>query len=263
VSFAWSPDGREVAFTLDEIGGDSSYVGLHVVNVVTGKDTQIPAGAPPSFARKYRRAANSYLPRAQARVGCWPATDLAWSPDGTRLAYRCGPNRYYTNHGQAHLEVLKLNGSRYRPIVGDAYWPSWSPAGTRIAYSTALYPRTSSRIETIALDGSHRRLVTTGGTAPAWSPDGHTIAYETRCGIRLVTPAGRDVTPRATANSCGAIGPSGPPVWSPDGTKLAVETTAAVYVMDADGSDLHLVSREHATTWYGALPGRPSWEPAS
>ncbi len=31
VSFAWSADGRRVAFTLDEIGGDSSFVGLHVV----------------------------------------------------------------------------------------------------------------------------------------------------------------------------------------------------------------------------------------
>jgi Tol biopolymer transport system component len=94
-----------------------------------------------------------------------------------------------------------------------------------------------------------------------WSPDGQTIAYETRCGIRLATPTGRNVTPRATANACGAIGRSGPPVWSPDGTKLAVWTTGGIYVMDTSGKDLHLVTGEVTTTWYGQLPGRPSWQP--
>jgi len=101
----------------------------------------------------------------------------------------------------------------------------------------------------------------TGGTAPAWAPDGRTIAYQTRCGIRLVTPRGKDVTPRVAARSCAGIGLSGPPVWSPDGKKLSFETKAGVYVMDADGSDLQHVSSEATTTWYGAIPGRPSWRP--
>ena len=50
-------------------------------------------------------------------------------------------------------------------------------------------------------------------------------------------------------------------MWSPDGTKLAFETKAGVYVVDANGSDLHRVSPEATTTWYGALPVRPSWRP--
>ena len=68
-------------------------------------------------------------------------------------------------------------------------------------------------------------------------------------------------------NSCGAIGRSAPPMWSPDGTKLAFETKAGVYVVDADGSDLRhvsshsIMSPDATTTWYGALPGRPSWRP--
>jgi dipeptidyl aminopeptidase/acylaminoacyl peptidase len=268
VSFAWSADGKRVAFTLDEIGGNSSYVGMHVVNVVTGKDTQIPAGAPPLLSARYRKAEEAYLRRMGARVGCWPATDLAWSPDGSSLAYRCGPNRYgdtvgaNAHLGPAHINVLDLKGSGYRtiPIPTTAYWPSWSPAGTRIAYATALIrPTENTRIYTVALDGSHRRLVTTGGAAPAWSPDGQTIAYQTRCGIRLVTPTGANVTPQATANWCGAIGLSGPPAWSPDGKQLAVETKHGVYVMNADGSHLHQLSPQQTSTWYGALPGRPAW----
>ena len=43
VSFAWAPDGKRVAFSLDEIGGLSTYVGLHVV--ASSRDT----------TRRYRR----------------------------------------------------------------------------------------------------------------------------------------------------------------------------------------------------------------
>jgi Tol biopolymer transport system component len=165
--------------------------------------------------------------------------------------------------------VLELHGSGFAtvPTGTDAFWPTWSPTGTRIAYSTRLKPSKKSEIYTVALDGSHRRLVATGGAAPAWSPDGRTIAYQTRCGIRLVTPSGSDVTPRATANGCSAIGRSGPPVWSPDGQKLAVQTNppqtvmerAGIWVFTKNGGGLHLVSQQAATTWYGTLPGRPSW----
>ena len=267
VSFAWAPDGRQVALSLDEIGGNSPYVGLHVINVVSGRDTHIPPGAPRrAITAPTGRTWRTYFTKMMNRVGCWPAADLAWSPDGSSLAYRCGTDP--TNlalRAKPHINLLRLNGSGHRTIPTDtaAFWPSWSPTGTRIAYGTALaHPTKKTRIYTVALDGSHRRLVATGGTAPAWSPDGRTIAYQTRCGIRLVTPQGRNVTPRGTANRCGAIGRAGPPVWSPDGTKLALETNAGIYVMDANGNHLHRLSGEATTTWYGALPGRPSWQPA-
>jgi TolB protein len=262
VSFAWAPDGRRVAFTLDEIGANSPYVGFHVVNVVSGRDAHIPGGAPQDPITDANRAAwDAYFQKMAQRIGCWPAANLAWSPNGSSIAYNCGSG----------IHVLNLHGSGYAtvPTGADAFWPSWSPSGTRIAYSTRLKPSQKSRVYTVLLDGSHRRLVASGGAAPAWSPDGQTIAYQTRCGIRLVTPSGRDVTPRATANACGAIGHSGPPVWSPDGTKLAVETNppdtvmalAGIWVMDKSGRTHHLVSHQAANTWYGTLPGRPSWRP--
>jgi Tol biopolymer transport system component len=207
-------------------------VGLHILNIVTGRDRILV-------------------------VGCFPAAELAWSPYGGRLAYICGHR----------IHVLTLRGSSDRAVQtsSDAFWPSWSRSGTRIAYSTQLEPTEKSRIYTVALDGSHRRLVARGGAAPAWSPRGRTIAYQTTCGIRLVTPSGRDSTPTATSNACGAIGLPGPPVWSPDGTKLAVEASRrhGIYVMDKNGGALHWVSLglRETRTWYRALPGRPSWRP--
>jgi dipeptidyl aminopeptidase/acylaminoacyl peptidase len=248
VSFDWAPDGRRVAFTLDEIGGNSPYVGLHVVDVVSKRDAHVPAGAPSDTSRS---SWGPYLEKMLSRIGCFPAPELAWSPDGASLAYSCG-----------RINVLKLNGAGHStiPTPTNASWPSWSPGGNRIAYSTRVRPNSESKIYTVALDGSHLHLIATRGAAPAWSPSGRVIAYQSQCGIRLVTPAGRDVTPRHSANSCGALAlAGGPPVWSPDGKQLALETEGGIFVMKADGGHLRLLTGKATTTWYGRLPGRPAW----
>ena len=166
--------------------------------------------------------------------------------------------------------VLRRSGHTTIPTRTDAFWPSWSPSGKRIAYSPRLTPG-GSEIYTVALDGPHKRLVARNGAAPAWSPDGRTIAYQSPCGIRLITPSGRNGTPSATANACGAIGFSAPPTWSPDGTKLAFETKTGIYVIDKSGRALRLVQRQAInpgsgvpfppTTWCGQLPARPAWQP--
>jgi Tol biopolymer transport system component len=270
VSFDWAPDGRRLALSLDQIGGTSSYtVGLHIVDVTTGADRQVPSGAPPGPTNA--KTFPAYGRKIMRRVGCWPAAELDWSPDGTKLAYGCGgsPRALPWNF----IGILDLEGSGFTaiPTRHRPRWPSWSPDGTRIAYSTGIRPSHNPSLYVVSLDGkSPRKRLAEHAAAPAWSPDGKTIAYWTRCGIRLVTPAGRDVTPRKPrAAGCDAIGlPGGPPVWSPDGTKIAVEVTHrfpqsadGTWVMNADGSNLRRVSLDSWPTWYGGLPGRPSWQP--
>src|SRR5438270_321720 len=84
VSFAWGPNGRRVAFTLDQIGGNSPYAGFHIVNVVSGQDTLI-----------------------DRRLDCLPPAELAWSPQGSRLAYTCG------GASSPQVNLLRLRTSGY------------------------------------------------------------------------------------------------------------------------------------------------------
>jgi Tol biopolymer transport system component len=247
VSHDWAPDAKRLAFSLDMLGLFSEYVGLHVVDVESGQDVQ--------FSRE--------------EDGCLPPLELDWSPDGSRLAYRCGPSLGYPS-SPVVLVVLRVDGSELATIPTEtpAYWPSWSPDGRRIAYSTGLVSNkrsnqgTDSSLYTIALDGSRRRLLATHASAPAWSPDGRMIAYQSACGVRFVTPGGVDSTPIDHANACGALGYSGRPTWSPDGSKIAIETTGGIWVMSADGGNLHRVSLKTSRAWYGKQPGRPSWRPS-
>ena len=262
VSFDWALDGLRIALTLDEIGGTSGYApGVHVVDVLSGRDVQIPGGAP----RTTRGSSwPAYREKVLRRLGCWPPTDLDWSPDATKLAYRCEPGFGAPYASKLpHINVLTLAGSGFTtvPTRTPAFWPSWSPDGTRIAYSTALRAGADSSIYTVAVDGSHRRLVAHDGAAPAWSPDGRTIAYEARCGVRLVTPAGSDVTPPGNASRCTVLGGTGPPSWSPDGSLLEIEERRGIFEMTADGSELQLMLHRRSTSHYGRQPGRPSRRP--
>ena len=111
-SFAWAPSGQLIAFDVAwEPPGDSTdYEGIHILNLSTGADQRI------------------------SRVGR-RVDDLAWSPDGSRLAYvilnEAGSNR--------EIRVIAADGSRPATVVETGVgWPSsptWSSDGERLAYA--------------------------------------------------------------------------------------------------------------------------------
>jgi Tol biopolymer transport system component len=263
-SIAWSADGKKLAFTMDEIGGRSGYVGLHIVDAVSGRDLQLPRmGRRDTSPQQSRSFFEKYWRRGTRQLGCpWP-TGVAWSHDGSKLAYSCAwPSR----RPKRRIFVIRADGSGRTALptrTSGALLPSWSPDGKWIAFATHLGSGSNfssrSRIYVVGLDGSHRRLVARVGTAPAWSPDGRTIAYRARCGLRLVTPRGRDVTPPALAAGCREIRRPGFPAWSPDGSRLAIASWSGVYVLDADGTDLSRVTEVSGTGVMGS--GRPAWTP--
>ena len=236
MSVAWARDGTRIAFSVTSVGGTAAFNGLHIVTLRTRRDFWSPV-----------------------RGGDWGPENLEWSPDGSKLAFDASGSIY----------VLTVNGFRMRRLrtgTPDGAFdssPSWSSDGTRIVFATER--NKNSSISVINVDGSRRRLLATHASAPAWSPDGTKIAYRTRCGIKLVTPAGRDATPANPPFACHAIGLAGDPVWSPDGRKIVIlgapSFTPGTFVIDADGRHLTLLT--HATGRRVVPTGQAdaSWQP--
>ena len=107
--------------------------------------------------------------------------DLAWSPDGGRLALVVGPAL-----GAGHVYVMDVTGGDLTAVThGHAVTSAsvaWSPNGHLLAYDVGRTdrPDLGATIVVSRLDGSNRHAVTRGhenAVAPAWSPDGRRIAY--------------------------------------------------------------------------------------
>ena len=214
-SVAWSPDGKTLAYgTATGPGGPwRPRDGLHLFDVARNKDRRL-------------------IPAEN-----WQ--DLAWSPNGKKLAYVAGAAIYIVN-----LERPK----EITALSPHSTSPTWSPNGKLIAYQgKGTWGITVSRP-----DGSHSRRLSKFGAAPAWSPSGNLIAYEVRCGIRLMTQTGKDVTANAVWR-CAHIGVPGAPVWSPDGRRIAIGGAQGAFVMNANGSGLTRIWARPAL--------RPSWRP--
>jgi dipeptidyl aminopeptidase/acylaminoacyl peptidase len=97
--------------------------------------------------------------------------DLAWSPDGSRLAFDA---RY-----GGGVWIVGVDGSGLTEVPkGSA--PRWSPTGSRLAFQSA------GGIWVINADGSGRREVAAVGRDPVWSPDGSRIAYQAHAGLLYV-----------------------------------------------------------------------------
>lgn len=236
VSADWSPDGRRLAFSVTSYALANPYNGLHIITPATEEDRQIYS-----------------CPQCD-----WHQLD--WSPDGTRLAFVSGGRIYLINSDGSRHSLLDPG----TPFPDSS--PSWSPSGKWIAFSSGR--RHHSAVYVIAVDGSMRHVIAAHGSEPAWSPLGTTIAYQSGCGIKLVTPAGEDVTPPSPF-ICNALGISGPPVWSPDGQKIAMlgatrygtgKLVRGTWVMNADGSGLRHVTSKGIGVWIGDQP-RATWRP--
>jgi hypothetical protein len=252
-AITWAPDGKRLAFNVEvdfdaNPGADPSPGGVWVMEVSTGTSKQLlQCGSGPDVC------------------------GVAWSPDGSRIA---------VTHGNV-LELIDPvdgNATVLQDFRQGAFGPTWSPDSARIAVS--LY---DGELTAVDRDGTGRttlsRLPDIGGAI--WSPDGSTFAYmlgtEVQCpeasnadecagqydatimSLRLATNVPQELGPGGRCR-CVGVGPS--LGWSPDGTRLVLVLPPlsggpsgdfGLYVMNADGSDLRLLSAGWASS--------PAWQP--
>jgi Tol biopolymer transport system component len=173
---AWSPDGRRLAVAVSCVFDQTTPCQATVTALYTvGRDGSQP-----------RR-----LVGVPGRTG-HPSQirDLAWSPDGRRIAYVVN---------WTFLETIGANGGRPKIIAAERKLdytlgaPAWSPNGKWIAYGGhCAVPRLTGDIycglTVRSRSGANARVLLPAGTndtqllAPSWTPDSRTLLYSEHVG---------------------------------------------------------------------------------
>jgi Tol biopolymer transport system component len=174
--------------------------------------------------------------------------DLAWSPQGDRIAY--------FDYGSRSLYVISTEGPSQPELLQQGTYildVTWSPDGTKIAYS--------DRIGSIYILDLITKQVTSllddtvEGADPDWSPNGTKIVFRLNpwssgpdSSIAVVDVDGSDLiqlTPDDQSRS---------PKWSPDGSQILFERDRNIYIMDADGTNVRVLIEDGKSYM-------PSWSP--
>ena len=222
-SFAWSPDGTKLAYTMAEPVSeamkerekrwgdikiedqDQRYTHLHIFDIAAKTSKQATSG---NFV-----------------VG-----NFEWSPDGRQIAYDRRATSDPADSGTADISVLVIDTNKSLVVVaqeGPDTNPRWSPDGTALAFVTAMagpnFFYANGAIATIAIGSTTPRSVTDG-----FDEDPNLVAW-TKAGIQFVStqrtwsylftvdPATKQITRHAVRDSWIGSGFS----LTPDGTRVA------------------------------------------
>jgi Tol biopolymer transport system component len=230
---AWSPDGERLAFIRGLRPGPRSLkfgLSLYVMDGAAGHETRL------AFC---------------GTCGLQNGGHLAWSPDGTLLAFsrdRVRGERYESPLWIADAVSGQLRQlTRCTPAYCADVQPDWSPDGRLI-----LFRRISNHgdfLYTVHPDGSQlTELNTSAAGEPQWSPNGRMIAFDG--GDTMFVAAADGSRNKLLLAGDQGSGP-GAPSWSPDSSRLAyVYTpgvpgmfTAELWTMNIDGSHRRRVAK--------------------
>ncbi len=204
---AWSPDGTQIAFRSNRDGNWEIYVvnvdGSGLRNLTNNPAYEVapawsPEGGKIAFVSSPRgRPAQVYLVNADGsgkrqltnnpgtvgeKVQTVSLSQLAWSPDGSKIALRAGDlDGVYTNIASVSVDTGELQ--LLTSGVDRHGKPRWSPDSTQIAYDRRregnfdIYVMSA---EGELRDDTGRRRLTRHPSYdwfPVWSPNGSQIAF--------------------------------------------------------------------------------------
>jgi hypothetical protein len=160
------------------------------------------------------------------------ATEPAWSPDGTKIAYSSKEG------GTGGIFIVNADGTGTTRVTSDPAdgEPAWSPDGKKLAFIHVSTGR--RRLVTANLDGSNLFVVDpnlqSDADDPEWSPDGTRIAFSNFADIYVVNVDGSGLTD-LTADVA-EPSRSDNPSWSPDGSKIAYAYAGSIRVVAPNAS---------------------------
>jgi Tol biopolymer transport system component len=251
-SFAWSPDGRTLAYE-DVADGRHS---LQVVPATGGTSKTLARFAPIAgegwvnwswspnddlLAYEVEDTSSNSLHVVSAGTGATQTlatnvSDFSWSPNGRVIAYIDKPR------GERTLRLVPASGGAPMTLASqvDGFW--WSPDGTRVAYATPI-ENLAARLFVVDADRdevSARALATVEwdpdlrAGAIDWAPDSAALAFERDGEIYVVQAdgsGGRRVADGASAQ------------WSPGGESLLFDPGGEIAVVARDGSSMQVLTQ--------------------
>jgi TolB protein len=231
---AWSPDGKEIAYTRGAGVAPQVWVmnadgtDPHQIAASGNNPDWSPDGTKLAYGKCCGRVVVANADGSDPKVitktdGQLPANP-AWSPDGSELAVE----------STAGILIVSADGQNKRLVIPGGEEPDWSPDGSRLVYTNS-----NGAIWVANADGSNRRRLTgeSGGGA-AWSPDGSEIAFTGENTVFEIRPDGTGLHQLHTGGTPD-LGFSDP-AWGPGPGQLVFTETI--------GNDSHLV------LWPGERP---------
>jgi Tol biopolymer transport system component len=164
-------------------------------------------------------------------------TGLAWSPDGSRLAFLLEQS--------SGIGVIDADGGDLRTLTDEGDFPpktrfsraTWAPEGDRVAFAA-------------------------GGVPPNAECEGLDCLSLVRASIYVMTLETSEVT-RLTDDELLAASPA----WSPDGARIALVAVPAseLSVADSQGQQIYVVDADggspHPVTSFDLSPKELAWSP--